>query len=265
MTKQLLSTLLLILSFSALEAQNFEVAPTRLDFNLEPGQNGRMQLNIINHASSPKDYTINLSDFVVDSLNNVDYKPVGSTQRTLESWLSISPTFFTLQPNESTKIDITISTPAGEEGNATKWGTLFIQEVEEQNEMLAADKSTKAGIIINPSIGVYVIQSPASGQNESATISNFRETAQSGTLAADIKNTGDKVLMAKVSLIVSNLQTAEENTLEAVEINLLPGVKKTVELKLPDNMLPGDYSITAVLDYSPNKDLEGALLDYTVK
>lgn len=265
MKKRILLSLIFIASVTAVWAQNFEVAPTRLDFNLEPGQNGRMQLNIINHSSSPKKYTISLNDFTVDSLNNFTYLPGGSSSRSLVNWASISPSFFSLQPNESTKIDVTISTPVGIDGNATKWGMLFIQEVQEQNEMLHADKSTKAGIIINPSVGVYVIQSPASAKTESATISNLHEVEAGKVLSAEVKNTGETVLSAKVSLIISNLQTAEETSLEPVTVSLLPGVKKSVELKLPDMLLPGDYSITAVLDYSPNKDLEGVIMEYTVK
>lgn len=264
-----MKALFIILAFwlfvQHIQAQNFEVAPTRLDFNLEPGQAGQMEVNIVNHSPKKKDYTVVLSDFLVDSLNNITYKTAGETRRTLKDWVSITPAYFSLDPNQSAKINVLISTPAGEAGNATKWGMLFIQEVAERNEMVAADKSTRAGVIINPSIGVYVIQAPASYKNESAVISNFRETEKNKKLAVDVKNTGDKVLNAKVSLIVSNLQTAEELTMEPVMVTLIPGVKKTVELVLPDGLSPGNYSLTSVLDYSPDKDLEGVLMDYTIQ
>ena len=264
--KKILFIILTLSSFIlTAPAQNFEVAPTRLDFNLEPGQAGQMAINIINHSTKKKDYTVTLSDFIVDSLNNITYANAGKTTRTLQNWINVNPAFFSLEPNQNTQINVIVSPPSGEEGNSTHWGMLFIQEAAEKNEMMGADRSTRAGVVINPGIGVYVVQSPASYKKESAKIFNLREIEKNKKLAADVRNTGDKVLNAKVSLIISNLQTAEEITLDPVETSIIPGVKKTVELNLPDSLPVGSYSITCVLDYSPDKDLEGVMMDYTIQ
>ncbi len=263
--KQMKKTVLLIVLMSLMQmlwAQKFEVAPTRLDFEMEPGQNGQMMVNIVNHADTKKSYTVTLNDFVVDSVGNMDYLDAGTTRKTLNDWVTVTPNFFELQANESRKISVTLRVPGGPEGNASRWGMLFIQEVAEQNTIIAADKNTKAGVTVNPAIGVYVLQAPASYQNEAAEISNFRFIEDDVKLGVDIKNTGDKILNAKVYLIISNLLTAEEKTMEPVNFTIVPGVKKTIELLLPGDMAKGEYTITGVLDYSPNKDLEGVIIDY---
>ena len=263
MNKIILTLAITLFATYLASAQKFEVAPTRLDFEMEPGQNGQMVVNILNHADNKKSYTVTLNDFVIDSTGRMDYLDAGSTAKTINNWVTISPAFFDLQPNESTKITVTMRVPSGNEGNATRWGMLFIQEVAEQNETIGADKSTKAGVTINPAIGVYILQSPASYQNEAATISNFQMGENDKKMTADIKNTGDKILQVKVYLIISDLQTAEEITLSPVEFTIVPGVKKVIALDLPENLNNGDYTITGVLDYSPNKDLEGVIMDYT--
>jgi len=73
------------------------------------------------------------------------------------------------------------------------------------------------------------------------------------------------LIKGKVYLIISDLQTAEETQLDPREFTILPGVSKTLELSLPENMAPGLYTLTAVLDYSPDKDLEGVIMDYEIE
>ncbi|MCL3782456.1 DUF916 domain-containing protein [Prolixibacteraceae bacterium JC049] len=262
--KLLLVLLVLGVSFVA-KAQKFEVAPTRIDFNLELGQNGQSFVNVKNHANKKKKYTVTLSDWTVSESGDIKYLPANTSPRSCADWITITPAVFELQPNESTKISVVMRVPNKEEAQTTKWGMLFVQEVEEQSATAGGDKSTKAGIKVNPSIGVYLLQAPDSYNNESATIDNMHEKEKGKSVEVDVANTGDKILKSKVYLIVSDLQTADEITMEPIEVTLLPGVKKSIVLQLPETMKAGNYSLTGVLDYSPNQDLEGVVMDYTVE
>lgn len=259
-------TLIFILSGAMVsKAQRFEVAPTRLDFNLEPGQNGQMMLNIKNHVDKKKTYSLVLSDWEVNEDGDVTYLPAGTSDKSCADWITISQPFFELQPNESKKVALIMRVPDDPKAQATKWTMLFVQEAKEQNETMSADKSTKAGITVNPSVGVYVFQSPASYNNSAATISNLRNLEKGKTVAVDVKNIGDALIQGKVYLIISDMQTAEETQLEPREFTVLPGVKKVINLSLPDDMAPGLYTLTAVLDYSPDKDLEGVIMDLEIE
>jgi P pilus assembly chaperone PapD len=247
------------------KAQRFEVAPTRMDFNLEPGQNGQMMLNIKNHMDMKKSYSLVLSDWEVNEDGTVTYLPAGTSEKSCSDWITLNPPFFELQPNESRKIAVIMRVPDDPAAQSSRWSMLFVQEAKEQNETMSADKSTKAGVTINPSVGVYVFQTPASYNNVAATISNFRDVEKGSTVAVDVKNIGDVLIKGKVYLIISDLQTAEETQLDPREFTILPGVSKTLELSLPENMAPGLYTLTAVLDYSPDKDLEGVIMDYEIE
>lgn len=265
---RLLKLVLFILLINTVECaftQKFEVAPTRMDFNLEAGQSGQMILNIKNHADVKKSYTITTSDWVVDEKGKITYAPANSTARSCADWVSITPAMFELQPNEMRKVKVIVKVPKLKEANATKWAILLVREVKEQNSTIGGDKSTSAGVTINPSIGVYIFQSPESYSNESASIDNFKEVEKNKVMSVDIMNTGDKIIKGKVYMIISNMETAEEKQLKAIEITLLPGVRKTVKLKLPDDIASGSYSFTGVLDYSPDKELEGVIMDYVVE
>ncbi len=257
--------IMLMIGVNNVRAQRFEVAPTRMDFNLEPGQSGQMMLNIKNHMDSKKSYTMVLSDWEVSEEGNVSYLPAGTSAKSCSDWVTINPPFFELQPNESRKVSIIMRVPDDPSANTTKWSMLFVQEAKEQNETMSADKSTKAGVTINPSVGVYLFQTPASYNNVAATISNFRDVEKGKTVAVDVKNIGDVLVKGKVYLIISDLQTAEETQLDPREFTILPGVNRTLELSLPENMAPGLYTLTAVLDYSPDKDLEGVIMDYEIE
>jgi P pilus assembly chaperone PapD len=254
-----------VLCGSLVNAQKFEVSPTRLEYNLEPGQNGQMVLNIKNHADTKKNYTVTLSDWSIDEQGNISYHSINSTPKSCADWVTINPNVFELQPNEGKQINVLMKVPNVTEANSTKWAMLFLQEATEQNATIGGDKSTSAGITINPSIGVYLFQSPASYNNESAIISDFKEAVKNKSMSVDVSNTGDKIIQGKVYLIISDLQTAEETQLDAIEFTLIPGVKKTLLLDLPKEMKTGMYSLTGVLDYSPDKDLEGVVMDYTVE
>ncbi|PLW98279.1 MAG: hypothetical protein C0593_06095 [Marinilabiliales bacterium] len=255
----------LLCSSTIVKAQRFEVAPTRMDFNLEPGQNGQMMLNIKNHMDKKKSYSLVLSDWEVNEDGTVTYLPSGTSEKSCSDWITLNPPFFELQPNESRKIAVIMRVPDDPAAQSSRWSMLFVQEAKEQNETMSADKSTKAGVTINPSVGVYVFQTPASYNNVAATISNFRDVEKGSTVAVDVKNIGDVLIKGKVYLIISDLQTAEETQLDPREFTILPGVSKTLELSLPENMAPGLYTLTAVLDYSPDKDLEGVIMDYEIE
>jgi len=255
----------LLCSSTIIKAQRFEVAPTRMDFNLEPGQNGQMMLNIKNHMDKKKSYSLVLSDWEVNEDGTVTYLPSGTSEKSCSDWITLNPPFFELQPNESRKIAVIMRVPDDPAAQSSRWSMLFVQEAKEQNETMSADKSTKAGVTINPSVGVYVFQTPASYNNVAATISNFRDVEKGSTVAVDVKNIGDVLIKGKVYLIISDLQTAEETQLDPREFTILPGVSKTLELSLPENMAPGLYTLTAVLDYSPDKDLEGVIMDYEIE
>lgn len=254
-----------VFCFASTFAQKFEIAPTRMDYNLEPGQSGRMILYVTNQSDKKRSYITILNDWNITEDGKIDYSDPNTTERSCADWITITPAFFELAPNEQKKISVLLKVPENENAKSTKWAMLFVQEAIEKNETIGGDKNTSAGITVNPGIGVYIFQSPDSNNNSSAVIKNLRKSDIENELIVDVTNTGDKIIIGKVYLIISDLQKAEENQLEPKEFTILPGVSRTLSLDLPENMEKGAYSIASVLDYSEDKDLEGVVMDYEVK
>jgi len=265
MKKSVLLIAMLCMFYLNIKAQEFEIAPTRMDFNLEPGQNGVMVLNVTNHSDKKRNYITVLNDWTIEESGNINYLNPGTTERSCTEWVTVTPSFFELAPNESKKINVLMKVPLSEIANSTKWAMLFVQEVIEKFETIGGDKTTSAGITVNPSIGVYVFQSPDSYNESNATISNFRKSEIQNEFKADVKNTGDKIIQGKIYLVITDLQKAEENQTEPKEFTLLPGVSRSLSMILPQNLEKGLYSIAAVLDYSDDKDLLGVVMDYEVR
>ncbi|MEK6616684.1 MAG: hypothetical protein AABZ32_11355 [Bacteroidota bacterium] len=240
-------------------AQDFEVAPVKLVYTCEPGQIQTKTMSVRNHANQKQQFTLTIADAKVDSGQK-------KNEKSCKDWLTINPSFFDINPNESAEIKVLMQAPPGH--SETRWAMIYVSAAEEQTS-LATDKQMKTGIKVKPRIGVRVIQSPKSNTNYQATISGLKEiTQQKDTVRAfqvNIKNTGDKVLDGKIYLVLSNLETAKEIKVKPVKASVYPGNSKTMKMNLPQNVPPGKYSLAAILDYGNNSTLEAVQMNIEVK
>ncbi len=252
----LLTIILAIFTASNLLAQQFEVTPSKMMFQIEPGNSGTAYITVINKSNTKRSYIIETSDWTVDQSGKIEYVDI-FPKRTCQEWMNITPAFFDLGPNETEKIAINMNVP--DTALATKWAMLFVREAIEQTSAMAADKELKTGITISPSIAVYVFQTPQSNNAINATVQNLSkyEAAEDTTqkVQAMVTNSCDRILECKVFLEIVDLQTAEEISVEAVEALVLPGVTKPFIITLPDGLAAGSYDITALLDYGNDAEL----------
>jgi P pilus assembly chaperone PapD len=249
-----------------MNAQELEVSPGALSFTVNPGSSQTQQVTIKNKSTYEQSYVFNLSDWLLDQEGEIKYFPPGTTARSCADWITVSPSVVTLQPNESTRINITMLVPNDE--NSTKWSVLFINSAVEQVGPKAVDKEMKLGVQLALRIAVTIYQSPASNTLYKATIEGLTEEVEENntrTYSSKVINLGDKILNCKVYFLISNLETAEEITSEPIEFSLLPEVTKDVEYTLDEPLAKGKYSVAAILDYGYNEELEGIQLDIEVK
>jgi P pilus assembly chaperone PapD len=241
-------------------AQDFEVSPVKMSFSVEPGNIESKNLMITNHSSTTQSFQLSIGSSL-PARNNTEKIDESEIDRSCADWITIAPSFFQLNPNESKNLDISMQVPGG--NNSTKWCMIYVRVVKEQVAPTGVDKQVAAGIIISPRIGVYVVQSPKTNTNYSAKISSFIEDESKDSLrtfAVTLENTGDKAIEGNVYLLISNLETAKEQKLSPLREGLLPGYKKTVYFKLPGDVSSGKYALAAIMDYGHNTSLEGAQL-----
>lgn len=256
-------TLLQLLNSSA---QDFEVSPAIMRFSAEPGESKTIPLNIINHSNKKSSFVIVLSDFIVNKEGNKIDMPPASTEHSLANWISINPPFMELNPNEHRQIIVSIQAPTGD--YSTKWASLFVRSAEEQTATLA-DKTIQTGLMVRGQIVVQVYQSPPSNINYRMKITGLKEiTTGSDTLRrfkANVDNLGDKISKCKVTLLASNLSTAEEIKLQELHFESFPDSQLEIKLQMAEDALPpGKYALAAILDYGKQSNLEGTQLVITV-
>lgn len=248
-------------------AQQFEVAPVKLNYTLEAGQSSSSDIYITNKANVEQSFSITLGDWMPDENGSIVTFEAGTVKRSCANWISISKNYITLKPNETQKVSLSMFVPENE--NTTKWAYVYIENVEETTDAINADKSLQMGIKITGRIAIKVFQSPKSNTSYSGGISDFKEEvndkSNKRSFSANIFNNGDKILDCKVHMVISNMETAKEMNLDPVSYNLLPNMAKTIIIELPDNLKKGKYSIAAILDYKDDADLEGQQLEIEIK
>jgi hypothetical protein len=257
----LLISLLLTIALNCF-SQDFEVAPVKLEFSAEPGENQTKVINVKNHSNKKSSFVIAISDFLPSSDGKRQIMPPSTTRRSAANWLNINPSFFELNPGDQIPIQISILVPGDEYGAA--WCMLYIQPTREQTSW-SADKALGAGVMVSGRIGVSVYQSPSTNKNHSIKVTSLLEITKPNDtnrkFTASLDNLGDKVTKCKVHLIASNINTAVEKQFPSFEIETFPKMTRNVEVELPKGELPpGKYALAVIVDYGPRFALEGAQL-----
>ena len=80
-------------------SQDFEVSPVIIKFDANPGEIQEKSLHIKNYGNKVQGFSANLFDFKVENGKRIKQE-LGSTNRSLDKILRISPSFFELNPNE---------------------------------------------------------------------------------------------------------------------------------------------------------------------
>ena len=260
LTKQIfLSTNILFFAFSLTFSQDFEVAPVLVSFDANPGEIQTRILTIRNHSNDRQKFVLNLNDYVFTETGSKQAVEAGSTPRTLADWLTINPAFVELNPNESAEVQLIMSVPRS--GFNTRWGMIPVEIAREQSAT-SADKQLATGVLLIPRIVVLIKQSPRSNQNYKGIVTSLTEVTKEGdefrSFEATLVNQGDKVIDAKVFLAVANMDTMEEEQLQATNVTLYPDQSRKQVLTLRKKLTPGKYAIAYLMDYGHRSSIEGS-------
>ncbi len=247
-------------------AQGFEVAPVILEFTAEPSNSQTKTLTISNYFNQRRAFNLSLGDFDRKQNGQKFFKPSGQMERSCAEWITINPSFVEVNPNESKEVKVTITVPSGEK--STKWAMIYVKAAKEQSAF-GADKGFSGGLVISPTIGIQVYQSPGSNTNAKASLTKISEITQptdpQRKLLVGVNNSGDKNLKCRMYLLIANLSDATERKSPGISFQILPGRQQDVELLIPSDLKPGKYSIAAILDYGKGHDLEGIQTEIEVK
>ena len=257
---------LVLLTTTVLKAQDIEVAPVRINFNIAPGESQSRTVAVKNHGNRPETITLQMQDFLVQRQGGMERLPAGSTRNSIANWISLSPSFVELQPNESQNIQVNLQAPGDDD--VAKWGTLSFISTSEQ-VAFTADRELQTGVTISGRIDIYLFYNPATGEPGRVGISNLQEIDSTidneRKFTVNLDNLGNKITGCKVFLLASNLNTMEEHKFRTVEVTTYPQTSRTLELILPDTLPKGRYSLAAILDYPGSGSLKGTQITINIE
>jgi len=248
---------LLFLSQTVL-SQDFEVAPVVINFNANPGEIQQTTITIRNHSNIKQAYTFNMGDFEIQADGTKKRMAAGKSDRSCAHWLTVTPSFLEMNPNEEREVKVLITVPSGE--NASKWCYIYAQATSEQKEN-PVDKQLATGILITPRIAILVNQSPKSNMNYKGAIGKLKDITEPTdslySYSVDVTNTGDKIIEAKVQLTIANMETYKETKFEKDMQRVYPGETRNFVLTMPKTSGKGKHAVAAILDYGHGTNLEG--------
>ncbi len=259
--KLLLSVFILLLSLQV-KSQDFEVAPVKINFKVDPEDSQTKVLSVKNHSNFRTSFMITFADFVIDKYGNKQAIERNSSKTSCAEWITPEKTFFDINPNEQVLIKITMQPPVDD--YSTRWALMYVQTVHEKTSF-DVDRGFGAGVRVSGRISVEVYRAPVVNLKPKLKIKDLREVSSIDTLnryfVADVINQGKNIAKCKVTFIASNLGTAEEFEFEPIYFESFPGFQREVKFKLPDTLPAGKYSFVALLDYGKDITIEGTRLN----
>lgn len=262
--RSVITSCLFMLFSISIFAQNLNVTPSKINFNLEPGERYQTDIVVRNTATTKQKVNLRLGDFALDAEGASSFSDANSSSFSCAEWMSLSQSLIELNPNESKKIKLTMKVP--ENGTTTRWAMVFVEPAEEQGNVAAADKSLSLGTSVTTRVGIPVFQSPRNSGTIKADIRNLKEITNDSirTFVAEVINEGEKVIEGELFTVYSNIQTGEEVEAPVQTYTILPNGKRNYRFNLPENLPKGKYVLTVVLDYDDEADQEGVRLNITV-
>ncbi len=259
MKKQIITLLIIFIGHSTIFAQDFEVAPVKMIFNINAGESDTKVLTVRNHSSAPTKFSLLLADFIVDNQGKSQEMRRNSTKNSCTEWLQPEQAVFDVNPGEAIDIKIKMTAPADD--YVARWAMLYVQTLPPDNAF-AADKSMKTGIVLTGRIAVQIFRIAGTSGVLKASVANITEKISSDQsqrkFTAELQNTGTAIASCKVTFVASNLETAEEINFDPINVELLPGASRNIEFTLPNTLPAGEYSLIALLDYGSKTTIEGA-------
>lgn len=243
---------------SLLSAQQMNVNPSTLTFNLAPGTTETKYISVRNITTKKHTFQLSLADWYRDSLGNHVYLKPGAIKQSCTSWVKLGVNVVELAPDQVVDIPVTLDVPADfKEEEGMRWSMLFIQNY------ISDDSTTQKAARITTTIreifrvGLHIYQTPPSITAKSAlAVSLNKDKKNADTYVFEMKNTGPTMLNCYAHLELTNIESGTEFKLDVQDFPVFPGGKRLVDFKLPPTLPKGKYSALAILDYGENSPLE---------
>jgi len=256
--------------FGVATAQEVSIAPSILRFNLDKGGNDSRIVKITNRSTIRQSMQTSIGDWYRDSLGNHVYlKPGEMKERSNAAFVSITPSFIEIEPNETAEVLVSIQIPSVDTiVNQMTWSMLFVKGTVEKTSPFVPENQLATQIRESYRFGVHIYNTPSTTNEAKAVLEDFMVTQATPTDSVvkymlRSKNDGDVIIKCKSYLEITNLNTGETVKVDPDEFTIFPNEIKTSIFTLPSDLTGGEYSVLGILDYGDQYPLEA--IEKTIK
>jgi len=120
---QIVSVLVAGLGFiSASTAQNVSLSPSRLYYKVGLGEYKSQVVTVSNTSTTKQSFTVSFTDFEAPGNEGKSkFMEIGESENSCSKWLSVSPSFFEIEPGQTQQLTVLLQVPNLPDANKVKW------------------------------------------------------------------------------------------------------------------------------------------------
>jgi len=246
---------LIPISLQALEVAQVDQAKVRLI--IAPGGTKTGSIKIDNPSPEAKLIKIYLEDWVYlpPCDGTKDFKPIGSTALSASSWISFSPSEFTIAPFGRQTLNYAVKVP--EEAQGGHYAVIFFE-----NYLDDSGKGTSEGVNVNLAIRVATLFyiEPEGTIKREAKIDDFEVSSKDGKLKISLKlsNIGNVDITTNSTFFILDKKGAVAARGQFNNVYTLPGDSVVLTANWKELIAEGSYDLILSIDIG--KALEEAEL-----
>ncbi|MHB8143881.1 MAG: hypothetical protein ACYDGX_09550 [Thermoleophilia bacterium] len=234
-------------------SEQMVISPTKVELNLNPGENATRDITLANRTSSVKDVQFSVEDFEGSQDPSQDTIFLGDKDGPFSArhWMDPEVSSITLQPGESIDFNVKINVPRDAEPGG-HYAVLFASA---KND---ASQSQSGTVNLTERMGTLFLISVAGNVNEQGTLNapEVPSFTEYGPINVGIvfNNQGNIHVKPHGKIYISNLlgQTVAELDVPPAEIPewvVLPASSRRINIPWNSGFLFGRYTVRAEIEY----------------
>ncbi len=254
-------------------AQSASVSPSRLYFNVSPGNYKSQKLRVTNNGKKTQTFTVNFANFnSPGNQGKTKMDTAAKSKHGMADWLTASPSFFDVAPGETKDVEILLQVPNTPDANSVRWSVAAIKLARENKGTGEKGKDiTGMSIIQTFSFMIHLFQTPPNVSYKEVTVEKFYRDSTSTAandstiiLKMQARNIGDAIADCAPYLDMVNLKTGAKRKVRGRGFTMLPGGVREISIQLPKDLPKGKYNILGIVDYNSETDVAAMELNINI-
>ncbi|MGL4611359.1 MAG: hypothetical protein ACRCYY_17065 [Trueperaceae bacterium] len=242
----------LLLGFNLAFAADIGLSPARLDLTVEPGETITETITLLTDAVSEQQIQVEVSDFTLDPVGELNTLPAGSLEYSSANWLQPELTDFVLAGSEGRDFRISVTVPEDASLAGSYHAMVFFTVVPPPTE------TQGIGVITTTRIGLTIYVTVSNSEDNSAELVDFFQNDEK-TVTFAVANTGNTVMRLGGQVELRDEAGETKYALDIPDLPVLCESEREVTLELPTNIESGFYTALALVEDSRRGLLVGEL------